>query len=470
MKTRNSQIVYGGARVLIGILFLISTCAAYAQAPALRLENETGGLGVVGRQPTLQLLSPSTSRAAVATNHVNGAVGESLMDAYFTGQDWKPIKRIGVQGIDGLYVRLGRDGVVRDVLIVESKTGTSQLHDTKTRGFQMSREWILTNLEKLEKKYQNLLTTCSDPQIRKELHEQISRLQQTRKHVLHGNFRLRLFHTRINAGCIEISIKKLDITRGSGRPREVGLEGSVRRIPLGHPETLSGEALQFYNKYFECLEQKLAKRMPGDPGLAEKIVRELKDHFISHPQASSKETHAFLSKAILDYLDGQQTERVVVQGAEETAALTERHLANVIRTLRQTQEVQVVTETISHARGFGILRTMTSRVPVAADLALNACFTYTDVQRWKFGEISTDQLVFKVILRSVQSGLVLYPGLGSKIAAGGLLVVDLVTDPLLEGYMTRKRELFTRIDRDARFETCRTELLRAAQPALVPAP
>ena len=74
------------------------------------------------------------------------------MDRYFQGSGWTRVEgQIGRQGIDGLYIK--RDGgVVKDVLIAESKYNSSPL-GTTNHGMQMSEEWTRRKLVVLKAAY-----------------------------------------------------------------------------------------------------------------------------------------------------------------------------------------------------------------------------------------------------------------------------------------------------------------------------
>ena len=75
------------------------------------------------------------------------------MDEYFKKSGWEKIQgEVGVNGIDGLYVKRDKDGNITNVLMSESKYNTSQLGDTKD-GKQMSKDWIIKKLDNLEKAY-----------------------------------------------------------------------------------------------------------------------------------------------------------------------------------------------------------------------------------------------------------------------------------------------------------------------------
>lgn len=72
---------------------------------------------------------------------IKSNASEQLMDEYFKKSGWEKLK-VGVNGIDGLYVKRDKDGNITNVLMSESKYNTSQLGDTKD-GKQMSKDWIL---------------------------------------------------------------------------------------------------------------------------------------------------------------------------------------------------------------------------------------------------------------------------------------------------------------------------------------
>jgi hypothetical protein len=74
------------------------------------------------------------------------------MDRYFQNSGWTRVEgQVGRQGIDGLYVKR-EGGVVKDLLIAESKYNTSLL-GTTNHGTQMSEEWIRRKLFELRAAY-----------------------------------------------------------------------------------------------------------------------------------------------------------------------------------------------------------------------------------------------------------------------------------------------------------------------------
>ena len=58
----------------------------------------------------------------VQVNHAVGTINESLMDRFYTSSGWKSVSgQVGRTGIDGFLMKMDDSGVVRDLLIVESK-------------------------------------------------------------------------------------------------------------------------------------------------------------------------------------------------------------------------------------------------------------------------------------------------------------------------------------------------------------
>jgi len=87
-------------------------------------------------------------------NIINGASSECVMHKFYTQSGWIQIEgEIGRNGIDGLYYKK-KNGVIKDVLVAESKWNTSRLgRSGKNKAVkQMSQEWVLRTMNKLIKK------------------------------------------------------------------------------------------------------------------------------------------------------------------------------------------------------------------------------------------------------------------------------------------------------------------------------
>ncbi len=128
-------------------------------------------------------------------NKIKGNISEQLMDEYFKKSGWEKIQgEVGVNGIDGLYVKRDKDGNITNVLMSESKYNTSQLGDTKD-GKQMSKDWIMKKLDNLEKAYPD-----------NQDYSQIKDLVNDDK------YRARLWQVNEVDNTLHISLKKIDST------------------------------------------------------------------------------------------------------------------------------------------------------------------------------------------------------------------------------------------------------------------
>ncbi len=97
--------------------------------------------------------NPNLSLAQV--NIKVGKINENLMDKYFVSSSWKKIEgEVGRNGIDGLFIKKTKDGIIKDVLVVESKYNKSGLQHTKN-GQQMTNEWVMKKIKDLRQKYPN---------------------------------------------------------------------------------------------------------------------------------------------------------------------------------------------------------------------------------------------------------------------------------------------------------------------------
>jgi hypothetical protein len=98
----------------------------------------------------------TTDQIQDKANKINGIATECMMDDFYlnSGDElkWQKIEGMsdGRHGIDGLYVK-AVNGIVKDVLVAESKWNHSRLSFTKNKTVkQMSRQWILDKLKEVE--------------------------------------------------------------------------------------------------------------------------------------------------------------------------------------------------------------------------------------------------------------------------------------------------------------------------------
>jgi hypothetical protein len=132
---------------------------------------------------------------ALGLSEVNkkvGKINEYIMSKYFESTGWERIEgEVGVNGIDGLFVKRDKYGNIKEVLFVESKYNKSKLGNTEC-GKQMSKAWLLCKVQDLQKKYPDS----------KEYH-------QIEKFIENDSYRARLWNMTVEDNKIQISLKKV---------------------------------------------------------------------------------------------------------------------------------------------------------------------------------------------------------------------------------------------------------------------
>ncbi|GAB6060010.1 hypothetical protein [Desulfonatronum parangueonense] len=165
----------------------------------------------------LLILLASQPSWAFDTRHVLGDSAEGLMQDYFKAGGWQSKQgQVGRQGIDGLFVKV-ENGVVRDVMMVESKYGKSRLGGNLIcGGQQMSQSWLNCKLDDLIKQAQR----------RGNSPEQIRQYEQIKRHVGNNNYRGRLWNANVVNGKLSVDVQdvkskgeSVDLRRLSGGER-----------------------------------------------------------------------------------------------------------------------------------------------------------------------------------------------------------------------------------------------------------
>jgi len=137
---------------------------------------------------------PSDSKIQGRLNIVNGASAECVMHQFYTQSGWVQVEgEIGRNGIDGLYYKK-KNGVIKDVLVAESKWNTSRLgRSGKNKTVkQMSQEWVLRTMNKLIRKMPSQTYTT------------------LKRFIENNQYRARLFRLKPKANnTIQISIYKI---------------------------------------------------------------------------------------------------------------------------------------------------------------------------------------------------------------------------------------------------------------------
>jgi len=176
-------------------------------------------------------------------NIVNGASAECVMHKFYTQSGWVQIEgEIGRNGIDGLYYKK-KNGVIKDVLVAESKWNTSRLSRSgKNKAVkQMSQEWVLRTMNKL-------------------IYKMPSKIYSTLKRFIENDqYRARLFRLKPKShNTIQISIYKIK-NKGLKAFDEI----KDRQLP---PISITSPRNSFEQRmvkaYSDCRKKKLNKYLP----------------------------------------------------------------------------------------------------------------------------------------------------------------------------------------------------------------
>ncbi len=129
-------------RILSSILFLLLSLNAGASTLSLMTASMVS-------VPAMNSVSPNTF------GHVKGAVGEALTDYDYIGRlakEWRGISpRTGAQGLDHIALQFDSNGILKDVLVVETKYTNKKIEDAlgdTLDGKQMSRNWVSERIKK----------------------------------------------------------------------------------------------------------------------------------------------------------------------------------------------------------------------------------------------------------------------------------------------------------------------------------
>lgn len=241
-------------------------------------------------------ISHASANGKIVSN-VHGPLGESYMDTYFLQQGWEKLEgEVGRNGIDGLYVRRGKNGEILKVMVAESKFGSSKLKMACSAP-QMSHAWSLCKLDALEQSIQKKKTILEKKKqsgfLHKDEKQELQKLQhqekdikQVRKHIVNGSYRRRIFRSRVKAGMLEVDISDVKESNGKLQEKSPDQRAKVesgeayenvkktRRISLENPPK-AGNDLKVYKGYFGQIEKGLEKSgMPENE--AKQATKDLK--------------------------------------------------------------------------------------------------------------------------------------------------------------------------------------------------
>ena len=225
----------------------------------------------LNKHPDQKLFNKSVS----ATSKLNGDITESFMNRFFTASgknvSWEQFK-VGQAntGIDGLFIKRNKTGIITDVMIVESKYGTSQLGQTN-HGQQTSHKWNMRKLEELRARVEKLKGTPEYESAMKDI-KQIEEYLSSNEHA----YRRRLFHANVHSSKLTISI---DVIEGNGKDsiKINKLNSQTIEIDLSNRPTKAFPR-KVYDEYFKAVEEDLYQSS-GNKEFAKNAVKELQVEF-----------------------------------------------------------------------------------------------------------------------------------------------------------------------------------------------
>lgn len=230
-------------------------------------------------------------RRAIRTNNiassrsldVKGNLAESLMDDFYTKDGWEILDgKRGRNGIDGLYVKRTKNGVIKDVIVADAKSGTSPLKKTK-HGKQLSPEWIDYNLGEL-------LAEAEQEYLRKPLPETAHRIANIKQIMKIPVKRARVFQMMVleqKGNKIVYRFQNLDVNKN---PIEKPMF-----VNMNAPN--SGKALEMYNKIFSDLEKHISIYNPKG---AKWLVNRIQKAFQKGTIKSDSDLYRFIKREIPD--------------------------------------------------------------------------------------------------------------------------------------------------------------------------
>lgn len=144
-----------------------------------------------------QLIRKNPTKSLPYINQKVGLINENIMNKYFTSTGWTKIEgEVGRNGIDGLFIKRNKNGIIKDVMIVESKYNKSGLQHTNN-GQQMTKQWIQKKIDDLKK--------SDDPKIKQYNSDYI----QIERLVENDVYKSRLWNLKVDDQNLIFDVKKL---------------------------------------------------------------------------------------------------------------------------------------------------------------------------------------------------------------------------------------------------------------------
>ena len=214
---------------IIGLL-VVSTFSIFSCSTIPQSVNQPVVVNKPVVKPKKYEVNLTSGQIQDRANKINGIATECMMNEFYLNPTnkikWQKIEGMsdGRHGIDGLYVKIV-DGIVKDVLVAESKWNTSKLGSTKNKTVkQMSKQWIIDKLK--EVKVEDAF---------KAVYAQIT------QYVEHGIYRGILFNLKPSSEYLKIYLYTIKSKDNSNKLEKT--KDRVVSINLHHPQ----------NKFFASL-------------------------------------------------------------------------------------------------------------------------------------------------------------------------------------------------------------------------
>jgi hypothetical protein len=205
----------------------------------------------------------SANQVDARLKKMNGDTAEYVMNKLLRKNGWNQINgEVGKNGIDGLFVKYDKNGNIKQVMVAESKYGTSQLgtgkYGTNTANVKQMSQKALQHqvgylIKDIDRKLQNAIVKNEKDEIIKYRSLE-KKYTQISKYIYSGNYRARLFNLKTEGNILSFKIKKI-LPNGETSVLKQSLLGRENykfnnlKMDFNNPKTAFEKSLVKYYKY-----------------------------------------------------------------------------------------------------------------------------------------------------------------------------------------------------------------------------
>lgn len=333
----------------------------------------------------------------------------------------------GKNGLDGLFVKFNRRGVAQKIHVVEIKSGNAGLSVNKMNAPQMSKKWILQDIDKaISEKTNNPL-------------EKI-KLEKARQAIKSGNYERYVDYVDYSNGRLKISQYKIT---GEYDWRKISQAKRMEENVFKYDRYDGGKTLA----NFSYLDKDSARLNPFERKIREKMFKEF-DKALEKMGKTSTERKAWLKRLRTDpNFSGIKDFEQVAESVPSKKVREEIEKANRIKIqTRAIQGVILVLSAISEGRSiYNFVQGKISTSDLVFDSALNAVTVSSvfikqlnpfmtpiflavegvkNAVKWRQGNITTSQAIINVASAVAELGAFI---VGAKI--GGAIGTAIAPGP-----------------------------------------